>query len=265
MSLNDLLTLQPLDMLPLWAVYILTVVVFLLAAEGGYRLSKAMQRRRPDRAEASVGVLNGATLALLAFLLAFVTGSALNVLSARRQAVVAEANAIGTTYLRAGYLPDPYAAESRQLLREYVDQRLAARDITKTAQAIARSEEIHNELWTRAEAVAQESPSPTTALYIASLNEVIDLHTERINVALVVRLPWGILLSLFLIAILSLALVGLHAGYAESRNLIALVTLVLVLAVVFLLIVDMERGQQGMLRVSNQSLIDLQRQFSLTQ
>lgn len=265
MSLDDLLTLQPLDVLPLWAVYILTVVVLLLAAEGGYRLSKAMQRRAPDRAEASVGALNGATLALLAFLLAFVTSAGLNILSARRQAVVAEANAIGTTYLRAGYLPDPYAAESRQLLREYVDRRLEARDPTKTAQAIARSEEIHNELWTRAETLAQENPTPTTALYIASLNEVIDLHTERINVALVVRLPWGILLSLFLIAILALGLVGLHAGYAERRNLIALVALVLVLAVVFLLIVDLERGQQGMLRVSNQSLIDLQRQFSLTQ
>ncbi|MCG8351735.1 MAG: hypothetical protein MI924_28545 [Chloroflexales bacterium] len=258
----DVLSLQPLDRFPLWAVYILTVIVLLIAAEGGYQLSKAVQRHMPDRAESLVGALNGATLALLAFLLAFVTGSAVNSLTARRQAVVTEANAIGTTYLRAGYLPDPYAAESRQLLSEYVDKRLEALDPTKTVQAIVRSEEIHNELWMRAETVANASPSPTTALYIAALNEVIDLHTDRINVELVARLPSALIFLLYLIAILSLGLVGIYAGYAERRSLIALVAFVLTLSVVFLLISDLSRGQEGVLRVSHQALIDLQRQFN---
>lgn len=259
---NDVLLLQPIDFLPLWAVYVLSVVSLLLASEAGYHLSKIMQRYRPDRAESSVGALNGATLALLAFLMAFVTSIAVNNFTARRQAVVAEANAIGTTYLRAGYLPDPYGPESRQLLREYVDQRLEAVDVTKTAQAIARSEAIHTELWTRAETLAKEGSSPTLALYIASLNEVIDLHTDRINVALVSRLPWAIVLGLFLMAILALGQVGLHAGYADRRNPVALLAFVLTLSVVFLLIVDLSRGQEGLLRVSNQALIDLQRQLS---
>jgi hypothetical protein len=183
----------------------------------------------------------------------------------RRQAVVAEANAIGTTYLRAGYLPEPDATESRRLLREYVDQRLAALDLAKMAQAIARSEEIHAELWARAEPLAKNSYSPMLALYMASLNEVIDLHTARINVALVFRLPWAIVLGLFLMAILALGLVGLHAGYAEKRNPVALLVFVLILSVVFLLIVDLNRGQWGLLTVSNQALIDLQRQLALTQ
>ncbi len=259
---NDLVQLQPLDLLPVWAVYVISVVVLLLATEAGYRLSKTMQRSRPDKAEASVGALNGATLALLAFLLAFVISIAVSSLSVRRQAVVDEANAIGTTYLRAGYLPDPYAAESRQLLREYVDQRLEARERAKIAQAIARSEEIHNELWTRAETLAKEDSSPTLALYIASLNEVIDLHTDRINVELVSRVPWVIVLGLFLMAILALGQVGLHAGYAEKRNLIALIAFVLILSVVFLLIVDLSRSQAGLLRVSYQALLDLQSQLS---
>jgi NADH:ubiquinone oxidoreductase subunit 6 (subunit J) len=260
---NNLLQFHPLDTVPLWALYIGAVVVLLLAVEVSYRLSKALQRRRPDKAESSVGALSGATLALLAFLLAFVTSTAVNSLTARRQAVVEEANAIGTAYLRAGYLPEPTATESRQLLREYVDQRLAALDRAKIAQAISRSEEIHSELWTRAEALAREESSPTLALYVSALNDVIDLHTERINVELVARVPWAIVLGLFLMAVLAMGLVGLHAGYAENRNLIALVAFVLTLSVVFLLIVDLSRSQSGLLQVSYQAMIDLQRQLNV--
>jgi hypothetical protein len=261
---SDLLRLQPLDLIPLWALYILTVILLLIASEVGYRLGRVIQRHRPDRAEASVGALNGATLALLAFLLAFVISAAVNTFTARRQAVVAEANAIGTTYLRAGYLPDPYATESRQLLREYVDQRLAAVDRASIAQSIARSEEIHNELWTRAETLAKDDSSPTLALYIASLNEVIDLHTDRINVGLVLRLPWALELTLFIVAMLALVLVGVHAGYSEKRNPVALIAFVMILSAVLLLIEDLSRSQEGLLQVSQQALIDLQRQINLS-
>jgi hypothetical protein len=259
---EDLLSSQPLEFLPLWAMYILSVLVLLLAYQGGLALGTVWERRRPDKAEGSVGALSGATLALLGFLLAFVVNAGVNNFTARREAVLNEANAIGTTWLRAGYLPDPYAAESRQLLREYVDQRVAAVDPTQTAQAIARSEEIQQELWTRAESLAKTSPSPTLALYIAALNEVIDLHTVRINVALVFRLPWALVLVLVVIAILAMGLVGLHAAYTEKRNPLALLAFVLTLAVVFLLIVDLSRGQEGMLKVSQQALLDLQRQLN---
>ena len=99
---NNVLVFQPVDFLPLWAVYIVSVVALLLASEAGFHLSKIIQRYRPDRAESSVSALNGATLALLAFVMAFVTGIAVNNSSVRRQAVVADANAIGIAYLRAG-------------------------------------------------------------------------------------------------------------------------------------------------------------------
>jgi hypothetical protein len=259
----NLLVLSPLDTLPLWVIFFIAVVVLLLASEVGYRLSRYLQARRPDKAEASVGALNGATLALLAFLLAFVTSSAVSSFSARRQAVVDEANAIGTTYLRAGYLPEPYSTESRQLLREYVATRLQAIDPSKIPQVLVRSEEIHNQLWMRVEGLAKESSSPTLALYISALNEVIDLHTDRVNVALVARLPWSIVLGLFLMAVLALGLVGLHAGYSEKRNPIALLVFVLTLSVVFLLIVDLGRGDTGLLQVSHQALLDLQRQIQV--
>jgi hypothetical protein len=163
------MTGQPLDSIPLWALYFLTVLAMLATMEAGYRLTRARQRKSPDKADAGVGAMSGASLALLAFLLAFVVGFGSNIATERRQLVMAEANAIGTTYLRAGYLDEPYKAESRDLLREYTDLRLAALDPAQLAAAITRSEEIHNELWASAEAIAVESPLPTISLYISSL------------------------------------------------------------------------------------------------
>jgi len=259
---NDIFSQHPLDALPLWMLFAGAIAALLLATEFGYRFSRIMQKRWPDRAEVSVGALSGATMALLAFLMAFVTSSAVNSFSARRQAVVAEANAIGTTYLRAGYLSAPYSEEARELLREYVDIRIEAIDQEKLPQAVARSEEIHSELWAGVEALVREESSPTLALYVSTVNEVIDLHTDRINVGLVGRLPWNIVLGLFLMAIIALVQVGIHAGYAEKHNLMAVLAFVLTLSVVFLLIVDLGRGDEGLLRISQQAMIDLQRQIS---
>src|SRR4051794_11822881 len=97
---------QPLDALPIWAVYVLTVLIAVLMAEVGYRLGswwhKRSEKDEPNK-EGVVGALVGATLAMLAFLIVFVNGFAAERFDARRHLVLEEANAIGTTYLRAGF------------------------------------------------------------------------------------------------------------------------------------------------------------------
>lgn len=250
---------HPFDLWPMWAMYVISVVILLLAAEMGRRLSKYMQGRSPDKAEFVVGALSGATLALLAFLLAFVVNSAVNSFSDRRHAVVAEANGISTAWLRAGFLPEPIRQQSRQLLSEYVNVRLEALDPAMTLQAIARSEEIHAELWSMVETLIGEGYSPALGLYVSAINEIIELNTNRIYVAIVARVPWTIVLGLFLIATVSLGMVGLYSGYAERQNAVALFVFVLILSVVFLLIVDLNRGQSGLLTVSQQPMFELQR------
>jgi hypothetical protein len=237
------------------------VIALGVAAELGFRLSRYKQRRSPDDSEASVATIDAATLAVFGFLLAIVANSSMNVFVSRRAALVEEANAIGTTYLRAGTLPDPYGADSRRLLREYVGVRIESMRVSDMAAAIARSEHIQSELWARAEAAVREAPTPTTSLYLASLNEVIDMHTERVSVGLLFGVPPTVVFTLVALGFLALMVVGLHAGYAEARNLIALFTLIVSLAAVLTLIVDLGRGQEGLLRVPQQALIDLQRQL----
>lgn len=255
---------QPLDKLPIGFVYILTVVILFAAAEAGFRAGKLFQRRWPDKAEAGVGTMVGAALALLGFLLAFVTGIAVGNFNQRRQLVVAEANAIGTTYLRAGYLAEPYGTESRQLLRDYVDLRIQAINPAATRSAIARSEQIHDELWLMAEEVARQEPGPTIALYLSALNEVIDLHTERISAELGFRVPPIMVLGLYVVAAMTMLLIGVYDSYREKHNYIALIMMVLIVSVVFWVIIDMDRSTVGLLQIPQQALVDLQHKLSLT-
>jgi hypothetical protein len=250
------------DPIPIWAIYLLTVLFLLAAMEAGYRLTIAKKRKQPAKGDAGVGAIAGATLALLAFLLAFVVSFAANLSSERRELVIAEANAIGTAYLRADYLDEPYRTESQELLREYLDVRLDTLDLEKRISSVVRSEEIHNELWLRAKQIARESPFDTISLYISSVNEVIDIHTERLIFGVDIRVPTILLLGLYIVALFTMFLVGMQSGYAENRDHIALVVLVLILSVVFFLIVDLDRSQEGLMRVPQQALFDLQRQLN---
>ena len=76
------------------------------SVECGYRLGKYRRSRHEQEKEAPLGTMVGATLGLLAFILAFTFGLAAARFDTRRQVLLDEANAIGTTYLRAGILPE---------------------------------------------------------------------------------------------------------------------------------------------------------------
>jgi hypothetical protein len=248
----------PLDFLPIWAVYLVTVLLAVGAAELGFRLGRYWQRRTPEKEESVAGAMVGATLALLAFLLAFLISVATDRFDNRRRLVVEDASSIRTAYLRAGYIPEPYGTESRQLLREYVDLRLAAVEPGKFAQARARSEEIHNELWSRAELIADPGSDPIS-LYIDAVNEIINVHTQRV-VAATLRIPTTIWFVLYFGMMLSMLMVGFDNGLQGTRSIIVLVALVLVFSAVMLLMVDLDRPQEGFLTVSQQPMIDLQKQ-----
>src|SRR5947208_16400021 len=120
----------PLDALPLWALFIVILLVVLLSVECGYRLGKYRRSRHEQEKEAPLGTMVGAPLGLLAFILAFTFGLAAARFDSRRQVLLDEANAIGTTYLRAG-MPPERGEQIRALLRDYVDARSEERRVGK--------------------------------------------------------------------------------------------------------------------------------------
>ena len=251
------------DPLPLWFLLLATVAVVFFSVELGFRLARYRKQRSAGENDGPVGGMVGATLALLAFMLAFTFGLAASRYD-RRQVVLEEANAIGTTYLRAAMLSEPIRAESRGLLREYVDVRLEAAQGGNVGQAISTSEQLHERLWSQAVAAAEKDRSPITGLFIQSLNEVIDLHAKRVMVGLRSRVPGAIWIVLYLLAILAMAAMGYQEGLTSTRRSLAALALVLAFSLVLILIVDLDRPGEGMLRVSQQSMIDLRNAMSVT-
>ena len=250
----------PLDLLPIWGVFLATVAVVLLAVEGGFRLGQYRRRRSEQEDRPPVGEMVAATLALLAFMLAFTFGLAASRFDVRRGLVIDEANAIGTTYLRAGLLPEPHRSDVRSLLREYVDVRLEAVQPGKLSRSIGRSEELHARLWAHAAAVGEKNPgSIVVGLFIASLNDVIDLHAKRLALGVRNRIPGTIWAALYFVAIIGTSVMGYHAGLAGSGRSLALLALVLAFSAVVTLIADLDRPQEGLLQVSQQTMIELQK------
>jgi len=247
-----------LDWLPLWGVFGVTVAIVLIAIEIGYRVGKARRRRSPDELEAPVGAIVAAALGLLGLILAFTFGLAASRFDARRQMVVEEANAIGTTYLRAGLLPGGRGVPIRKLLAEYVDVRLEVIQTGDIALALRRSGELQQQLWHEAETVGLAHPdSIVVGLFIQSLNETIDVHSKRVLVGLRSRLPGVLWMTLYLVTTLTMAGVGYHEGLSRSKRSVAIAVLVLAFAIIIMLVADLDRPQEGLLTVGQQAMSEL--------
>ena len=252
--------MEILDQFAIWAVYVVTAAIALLAAEIGFRLGLWLQRRDPESGKIPVtGPVVGGLLGLMAFLLAFSIGIVINQHNGRKAMVVTEANAVGTAYLRAGFLAEPDRTTTRDLLQEYVQIRLDAvgGDETVYESTVARSEEIQIELWTIVEnTVNQGRESATMALFVDSINEVIDVHAERLA-AIDLRLPRVLGVVLYIATFLSFLVVGVASSTDGKRDPLTILLFTLAYVAVLLIIVDLDRPQQGLLTVSQTALTDL--------
>jgi len=253
---------QLIDSLPIVGVFVAFAIVALIISESGYRHGRWWQDRTPEEREGPTAMIVGSLLALMAFLLAITMGMASDRFDTRRALVLAEANSVGTTYLRAGYLPEPASSEIRDLLREYLPLRIVTNDMADVQRRMARSTELHARLWSIAEELARTTPeSDVLALFIDSLNETIDLHETRVTSGVYARVPVTVVILLLLGSMLTLGMVGYNAGLTRRRSPLTAVVLILVLGAVITLVVDLDRPRGGFLRVSQQPLIDLQEQI----
>ena len=255
---------EPLDTLPLWSLLAVVLLIVLVSAECGYRLGRRVGRPE-DEKDAPLGEMVGATLALLAFLLAFTFGLAASRYDTRRQLLLDEANAIGTTYLRAALLPEG-AGDIRPLLRQYVDLRLEAARAHDLARNLRRADAVQRQLWARAASLMRAAQgSIAVGLFVQSLNELIDLHAKRVTADIRNRIPPAIWASLYGVTILSFAVLGYHAGLVSTRRSRAALPVAVTFAVVIWLIADLDRPREGTLTLSQQALVDVRASMSAQQ
>jgi hypothetical protein len=248
----------PLDILPNWVLFLAILLVILLASGFGHRMGIRRNRRSEREKEGVVGGMVAAELGLLGFLLAFTFGFAASRFDTRRQILLDESNAIGTTFLRGAMLPQPQRDDVRQMLREYVDVRLEAARTGVLTEALRKSDELHRRLWDAAVAASEKDPrSVPTGLFVESLNEVIDIHAKRLNAIIRSRIPMSVWAVLFAVAFTSFAAMGYHAGLTAATRSPASWVVAVTFAVVIWLVVDLDRPGQGLLRVSQQPMVEL--------
>jgi hypothetical protein len=248
-------------MTSIWLSDLILLVVLLVTSEALYRAGRASRRRGDENVRSQVSTTQASTLGLLALFLGFTMSMAESRFTARRQIVVKEAAAVGTTYLRADILPEPVRSESKALLRDYV---AARRDYFRASAseapaATARAQAIHAALWSKMDSIVPEVvDSDVTALYVQSLNEMIDLEGIR-DVAIVARLPWTIRFLLVLVAVITIGVTAYATGLGGQRVPLSLVLLPILIAFTVYVIIDLDRSRAGLITTGDLPMIRLQR------
>jgi hypothetical protein len=238
----------------LLAIFFVSLACLLGAAECGHWVGFR------SKGEANVTTLEAAILGLLALMISFTFSMALNRFEARREALLTEANSIGTAALRARMLPAPLNEQSMTLLREYTLLRIkpGAGEYAPydNPEALARSNHLHAALWRLAEtAAAKNNAVVPTGLYLQALNQVIDTQASRLT-TLQNRVPPVVLAALYVIAFVALGFSGFASGTEKRTWRLPVYTTSALVAGVILLIQDIERPNAGFIRISQQPLID---------
>jgi hypothetical protein len=241
----------------------LLLVALAVATEGGYRIGRRFAKATTDSSRGQINTIQSSLLGVLALLLGFTFSLSLQRYDTRSQAVIHEANAIGTTMLRAELLPVEVRAETVELLHDYLDLRVRAGGISldhheERERLLQESAQLLDALWRNAMRAAEQDPGPVASgLFIQALNETIDAYGTR-DAALNRHVPEPVLFLMFSTFILTACLVGYASGVAGHRASFA--TYILVTLIVFLvfIIIDLDRPRRGLIEVSQQSLVDLQ-------
>jgi len=238
--------------------FLALVVPLLLAAGLGIRWSLWLRERVDQETRSGLSTIHGAMLGLLGLMLGFTFAMALSRYDLRRQLVVEEADAIGTTWLRSALVPQPYRDSADKLLRAYVDARLefyaAGLDPDRLRAALEKSAQLQMSLWREAISAARDQPTPITSIFIQSLNEMIDLDAKRIE-ALENRIPAAVWVVLTAVSLLASLITG---SIYPRRMSAAVLILPIVLAAVMTLIADLDSSRGGLILISQQSMVRLQ-------
>jgi len=249
------------DGIPILLLFALTALAVLAAIELGYRLGRAALRRAGDEKESPVSAFTGTTLGLLAFILAFTFAIVSDRYDARKGLVRDEANAIRNAFARSEFLPEADRGEAAQLLKEYVDTRIAAvrsRDYAEIRQALGDAERIQRRLWEVAvDNARKDMNSDVAALYVESLNEVTNFHHLRVAVGLQARIPRAIWIVLLVLVVLAMTGVGYQTAIAGSVRTWAMLILALSFSIVIALIAELDRPNSRYITVPQQPLVDL--------
>ncbi len=201
-------------------------------------------------------VILATTLTISGLIIGFSFSMSINRYEQRKNFEEAEANAIGTEYVRADLLLPEDAAQVRSLLRQYLDQRLAfykVRSVVQLRQIDARTAQLENDLWAAVRRSASTQPTPVVALAVAGMNDVLNAQGYT-DAAWRNRIPAGAWFLMAAIAVTCQILIGYGARNAKAEGALFRV-LPFVVSISFLLIADIDSPRSGIIHVKPQNLL----------
>jgi hypothetical protein len=230
----------------------------------GYAAGRVL--RTQETLREPVGIVQGAFFALVGLILAFGLTLALGRYDSRRAAVVDDANAIGTTYLRAQTLAEPVRTRSLRLLRQYTDASLnlstAVPTTAKFDDAVAREDALQRRLWSLAGDALTTAPRDSAPrLYVETLNEMIDQQAVRVA-GLNNRVPGAVLALEVFGAAFAFGLLALYTAL-HGRGATTVVLAGGLVTVLLLVIFDLDRPTRGLIRVPDTPLVALRSEMAL--
>jgi hypothetical protein len=257
--------LSAFDNIPLLAVMLLFVLSMVAFIEIGFRLGFHHQSK-PNKAQmAQVRAIMGASLGLLAFMLAFSFSMAQKHFEQRNQAYMLEISAVDSSYRGADLLDGDASVIARDILRRFATLRLktseaaSAADIEAVFQMVRESELMHDQLWDLAEAaMSGGGEGAATGIFAQSVLAMIDAHDARIQAALFNRISPVIWITLFLMALLSMIVMGYQAGLTGTRSSLATWTLAITFSAVMALVTDLDRPNMSLFRMNQQLMVELE-------
>lgn len=247
--------------LPVGAIPFIVALLFFLFFEFGYRFSFHKSVDESVLKNINISTSVGAILGLLAFMLAFTFNLANTHFEQGRLVVVEEANAIGTTYLRAELLASPHNKNVQSLLKAYVNLLINNIHNPDIASYANEYNALTDQLWEQAVEGANKYPTPTVSTFIMSLNDVFDNYDRYINAlnsAKISSIIWSILLMLGIVCMLIL---GYLYGTYKSRSLMIILLVILAFTVVIYLIAELNSPGSGFVRFNYDSLLNVQKKM----
>jgi len=226
----------------------------------GIRFGKkyAWEKNEPEK---HVSLTLTALLGFTAFLVAFIFGNTSSRFESKRFYNLEHVNSIGTTYLRADLIPEPQRKEIKILIGSYLDTYFRIISISEGRnEELKKGENILNDVWKISSAYSfEDRNSEATSLYIDALNKTIDLHTVRVVISFVQKIPETVWILLYMLSGFSMFVAGFQLGVVGGKISIPVILLAFTLSLVISMVSDFERPTEGFFKVKQDAMINLQK------
>jgi hypothetical protein len=235
------------------------IFLFFITLELSYQLGKHHRSDVNAGNKYWIGTIEIAIAGILGLLLAFTFSMAQSHFDLRKRLTIQETAAIGTVYLRAQLLPNPQRSSILKLLHEYVDMKTMANQGKNLEQSLIEQDMLLSQMWLQVSTIKSDKISPKiVALFINSLNKVIDIYSERFAV-FNNRIPKLVLIVLLICGCMTIAVTGYNSGLRNKRNLIPTSMILILISLVFLVILDLDAPRHGFIKTNERVFVDLQK------